>query len=365
MTGRPAGRPTIDLADYQEFIINQSRNGSTPTGISALLLLKFQIDVKPRTIRRRLSEWHVVTRPKCDDNGELRCRIAVLFFQCCLSDKDILHILQYEGYTVTARSLERIRKEMGIKRKVTSIPENEHELDKIVQKELDQGTIQRYGRGNLYAYFRSQMHIISRYEQFIMIPFIMMIDNFLMRFSDRLFASVRRLDPAGVNCRLKDLQRHRGEYIIPGPNYIWSIDGHCKLQHWGIEIYAAIDAYSRYVIWIYVGISCRTAISALKQYLYTLDTQGVMPQIIRSDRGIETPMLAAAHHEFIKCTREDASFDGCFRYGTSTANQRIEGWWSQLTKSAIGRWRVCFVLFQHYMKEVILTILGLFLYITE
>lgn len=71
MTGRPAGRPTIDLADYQEFIINQSRNGSTPTGISALLLLKFQIDVKPRTIRRRLSEWHVVTRPKCDDNGEL------------------------------------------------------------------------------------------------------------------------------------------------------------------------------------------------------------------------------------------------------------------------------------------------------
>lgn len=69
-----------------------------------------------------------------------------------------------------------------------------------------------------------------------------------------------------------------------------------------------------------------------------------MPQIIRSDRGIETPMLAAAHHEFIKGTREDASFDSCFRYGTSTANQRIESWWSQLTKSTIGRWRVCFFL---------------------
>jgi hypothetical protein len=39
------------------------------------------------------------------------------------------------------------------------------------------------------------------------------------------------------------MQRHRKEYIVPGPDYIWSLDGHDKLSDWGIEIYAAIDAY--------------------------------------------------------------------------------------------------------------------------
>ena len=90
------------------------------------------------------------------------------------------------------------------------------------------------------------------------------------------------------------------------------MDGHCKLQYWGIEIYAAIDAYSQYIIWIYVGISCWIAISTLKQYLHTLTEVNVQPQIICSDCGVETPILTAAHHKLIKCHQEDTSFDGCF-----------------------------------------------------
>ncbi|KAI9779302.1 MAG: hypothetical protein M1816_003615 [Peltula sp. TS41687] len=63
---------------------------------------------------------------------------------------------------------------------------------------------------------------------------------------DRLFAMVKELDNEGIALRTKDLQRHRREYIVPGRNYLWSLDGYCKLQHYGFEIYAAIDAYSRH-----------------------------------------------------------------------------------------------------------------------
>ena len=49
-----------------------------------------------------------------------------------------------------------------------SIPESDNLLDEVVQRELDQGTIQRYGRGNLYTYFRSRMHIVSRYDLLLM-----------------------------------------------------------------------------------------------------------------------------------------------------------------------------------------------------
>jgi hypothetical protein len=153
---------------------------------------------------------------------------------------------------------------------------------------------------------------------------------------------VKELNPEGVYRRACDLQRHRKEYVVPGPNYLWSIDGHCKLDFFGIEIYAAIDSYSRYITWIYVGISSHTAISVLVQYLTTLNTENVHPQFVRSDRGVETPLLAAAHHEFMKRHKPELSFSNCYFYGTSTSNQRIEAWWGQLTGGMLYRWRVCY-----------------------
>lgn len=155
---------------------------------------------------------------------------------------------------------------------------------------------------------------------------------------------VKRLDPDGVYRRANDLQRHRGEYIVPGPNWLWSIDGHCKLSFYGIEIYAAIDAYSQYITWIYVGISGRTAISILVQFLTTLQNENIHPQQIRSDQGTETPLLAAAQHAFMKRHVADIPFRDSYWYGTSTANQRIESWWAQLTKGLLFRWRVSLIL---------------------
>ena len=48
--------------------------------------------------------------------------------------------------------------------------------------------------------------------------------------------------------------RRKGEYIVPSPNYIWSINGHEKLSPFSFEIYITINAYSRCIIWIYMGI---------------------------------------------------------------------------------------------------------------
>lgn len=83
-------------------------------------------------------------------------------------------------------------------------------------------------------------------------------------YRDSLFAIVKELYPEDVVARTKDMQRHRGEYIVPGPNYVWFLDGYCKLDHFGFEIYAAIDAYSRYVVRIYMGISARTSVGVLR-----------------------------------------------------------------------------------------------------
>ena len=136
------------------------------------------------------------------------------------------------------------------------------------------------------------------------------------------------------------MQRHRGEYIVPGPTFIWSLDGYLKLEFYGIEVYAAIDAYSRYILWIYVGISARTAVSVLRQYLDTVEMIGQYSRFVRSDHGGETVLLAPAHHQLQQATDSDISFHECYLYGASTTNQRIEAWWNQLTKNLLFRWRV-------------------------
>jgi hypothetical protein len=50
-----------------------------------------------------------------------------------------------------------------------------------------------------------------------------------------------------------------------------------KLASYGIEIYVAIDAYSRYVVWIYVGVSGIIAVSVVRQYLDAIKNIGYYP----------------------------------------------------------------------------------------
>lgn len=136
--------------------------------------------------------------------------------------------------------------------------------------------------------------------------------------------------------------RTRGSYTVPGPNYLWSIDGHLKLTNYGIEIYAAIDAYSRYVPWIYVGVSATTAISVVKMYLTALNILPVQPQYLRADRGSETGLIMNAHLQLHQSRDASTSVDDTVIFGTSTTNVRIESWWGQLSKGQTYKWRVWF-----------------------
>jgi hypothetical protein len=150
----------------------------------------------------------------------------------------------------------------------------------------------------------------------------------------------RELAPNTVRRRLNNLQRHCGAYIVPGPDFIWSIDGYLKLVSYRFEIYAAIDAYSHYIIWIYVGTSSRTAVSVLRQFLDVLQVTKRQPRFVRSDQGTETILLAEAQHKLQQSKYPEIQISDCYIYGTSTANQRIEAWWHQLSRGLLFRWRV-------------------------
>jgi hypothetical protein len=118
------------------------------------------------------------------------------------------------------------------------------------------------------------------------------------------------------------------------------MDGYMKLSLYGIEIYAAIDGYSRYILWVYIGISTRTAISVYKQYINAVSTFGYLPQILRTDLGGETIYLGDAHWALRRVANPDIPHADCYSYGKSTENTRIESWWAQLSRSSVFIWRV-------------------------
>lgn len=91
---------------------------------------------------------------------------------------------------------------------------------------------------------------------------------------------------------------------------------------------------------MYIGISASTAVSCVQQFFQAIEATQIQPRFVRSDRGTETVMLADAHYQLQTTYEPDLEFQECYLYGTSTANQRIEAWWQQLSKGLVFRWRV-------------------------
>ena len=97
---------------------------------------------------------------------------------------------------------------------------------------------------------------------------------------------------------------------------MWSINDHCKLDFFNIEIYADINAYSQYI-----ELFNHTAVNALVQFLTILRIEDIHSQQIQSNHDVETSWLVIAHHAFMKKHDSKISFADCYFFEISTANQ--------------------------------------------
>jgi len=127
----------------------------------------------------------------------------------------------------------------------------------------------------------------------------------------------------------------RRTYQNPGPNYAWHIDGYDKLKHWGFPVHAAIDGFSRKILWLEVARSNNSPQKIASYYVRTVSEQGSCPVELITDLGTENG-LAASIQTFFR-DNPDAH-----RYVASPRNQRIEGWWSFYSKSHCTWWRSFF-----------------------
>jgi hypothetical protein len=324
-------RPSINLDQWKQYIVDLYIDGAQPEAIASDIQMRTGLPCSKRTIQRRLLQWEAPHhRKRSVITDELRERIVTLFL-LGTSERDMLRILRQDGFTIEPRRLQRIRLEESthLLRSTRWINEADEDaqivkLQEIVEEELEKGTIEDFGRTHLYYHFRALGHrdVVITYK--------------------RLFDAVKRANPQGVRRRLSHHVRVRRKLRVPGPNFMWSIDAHDKLERFGFEIYAGIDSYARYITWCYCGVSAHTQFAIFAQYIKVVEEHGYFPFFLRSDRGVETVMAAEAHLALHKKSDPSTSFPKVYRYGTSKKNQRVESWWQQMSKSTLRRWREYF-----------------------
>jgi len=220
-----------------------------------------------------------------EDTPQFRMQISTCFYCLGLEDDEMLHILRDDGrvfwvhsqlrflitagYQLSKRNLQTVRLKMGLRYRVVGTNSLQSATERLRQAmiwEFESKLLAHYGREYMWRHLSIWGIPVAR---------------------DRMFRIMEVLDPEGVEARrtrFKGGRDHTGKYIVPGHNYAWSVDGHMKFQAYGIEIYAMVDGYSRYISSILVGLSATCGVSILKQYLdAVVGKTNMRPHFISSD----------------------------------------------------------------------------------
>ncbi|KAJ8024840.1 hypothetical protein HOLleu_34866 [Holothuria leucospilota] len=240
------------------------------------------------------------------------------YFSTGYTYPEIVHLMASDhGFTVSLRQLKRILRGRGLfRRKYFSSVED---VAAAIDEELE-------FNGSLLGYRLMYQRLASMYGIKTTYATVCQV--------------LKVLDPEGVQLRIAHRLRRR-QYHVRGPNDVWHIDGNDKLLPYGFAIHGAIDGYSRRVLWFEVGRSNKDPLVTASYYLKCVRELDGTALTIRFDPGTENGMTADLQQVL-------SSGDCRVLYGKSTANQRIESWWSFLK-------RVCLSWWINFLKELIST----------
>ena len=240
-----------------------------------------------------------------------RREIVSHYFHTGFSYNEILLFLfVYHGIEITLRQLHRILRKLRLFRRKHKT--NVNNIISEVQKQLESSssscgyrlTHQKLRKNN-FAVDRETVRII-----------------------------MKSLDPEGVTLRSGHKLRRR-TYRSQGSNFIWHIDGYDKLTPFRFAIHGAIDGYSRKILWLKVLPSNNNPKRLGSLCLIYIIQSKVTLKMIRADRGSENTVVAGLQRYFLRSTD---SGNSCFMFGSSSANQRIEAWWSIMRRSRMNWW---------------------------
>ncbi|KAI1822344.1 hypothetical protein F4861DRAFT_532334 [Xylaria intraflava] len=333
----PGGRPPSNIDEFRDEITDSYEAGVVIDLIYQSIVAQGCTSTR-RTLERRIQAWNLQRQVHHTYTPEILARIQYLFYVRGWKDSSIQHDLAKSGFMVSTRTVKAVRLRHGMKRRYRT----DEERDEALQQAADwlehhartSSAVRGFGKTYLYEFIRTQAGIVVGKNQ--------------------IYQYYKTRWPEQVRQRSQANSYHHGRFVVPGRNFLWCFDGYMKLQKMGIEIYACIDAYSRMIIWIYVGPTACTALSTLKQFVRTISKAGVRPLFTRADMGVETALFAGAQGLLAQADGTAIAYDGpngeefihqqgnllssCHIWGSSKQNQRIEAWWRVFRMGSTDRW---------------------------
>ena len=114
--------------------------------------------------------------------------------------------------------------------------------------------------------------------------------------------------------------------------------GYDKLKPYGFPVHGAIDGYSRKILWLELSRSNNKPEIPARYYLDSVKKDMGCPTLLRTDCGTENGVMAAMQCSFRQDGIDEFSSEKAHKYGSSPANQQIEGWWSFFRRGRAGLW---------------------------
>ena len=237
------------------------------------------------------------------------------YFHLGLNYSEIITFLfLYHGIRICLRQLKRVLAAKGLRRRRDFTP---------VREVIDAVDGELQGSGCSLGYRAMHQRLQNDHG--------MVVDRETVR------KIIKGLDPDGVDFRSRRKLRRR-RYYAKGPNFIWHMDGYDKLKPFGFCIHGAIDGYSRRILWLEVGPSNNDPRVTSQYFIDCIRQVKGIPRVIRSDCGTENVYIAAIQRYLRRNGHDGMAGVKSFLYGKSTANQRIEAWWSILRRTNSNWW---------------------------
>ena len=222
----------------------------------------------------------------------------------------VLFLSTYHDINISVHTLKRRLQSYGLRKRGVQVCENE--LRNIVESEIRGPSSMRGYRGLWHS---------LRVTHGIILP------------RDTVMRVLKDVDPEGTEIR-KARRLRRRRYNSPGPNFSWHIDGYDKLKPYGFPIHGCIDGFSRRILWLKLSRSNSNPRITAMFFINTLKELKLAPCKVITDCGTENVLIAAIQSKLLNNVESHS-------YVASTANQRIENWWSHNRKGYTG-WLIYF-----------------------
>lgn len=252
-----------------------------------------------------------------EDGFVLQEVIASYFNQGYTNSEIIGFLAMIHGVVIGLSTLKRWLRRLRLKRAQRA---NESPLEDIVSAillEMDGSVGSFVGYREMTRRLRIKHHLLVR--------------------RDTVMRSLRIIDPEGVQLR-KRRRLKRRKYNTPGPNFLWHMDGWDKLKPYGFCVHAGIDGFSRRLLWLEVSTTNKNPNVVVDYFLSTVQQLGGVPRLVRADKGTENIWVSAMQKLLRMNQGDNLAGHNSFIQGKSSANQRIESYWSKLRQGGGGWW---------------------------